>query len=46
MMTNTQFAFILTYRLLLISALLYVVGYLEWSGWWLLLLLTSPVVED
>ena len=34
---------ILIYRTLLIGALMFTVGYLGWSAWWLLLLLTSPI---
>lgn len=31
---------VLVYRTLLIAALMYTVGYLGWSAWWLLLLIT------
>jgi len=36
---------ILIYRTLLIAALMYTVGYLGWSWWWLMLLWTIPVME-
>lgn len=31
---------ILVYRTLLVGSLMYTVGYLGWSAWWLLLLIT------
>ena len=36
---------ILAYRTLLIGALMYTVGYLGWSAWWLLLLLTMATYD-
>jgi hypothetical protein len=36
-MNSVQLALMLTYRAFLIGSLMYVVGYLDWSAWWLLL---------
>lgn len=39
-------AIIMLYRALLVGALMYTVGYLGWSAWWLLLLLTLVTVDE
>jgi hypothetical protein len=44
-MTTTQFAILLFYRALIIGSLMYVVGHLDWSAWWLLLLLFIPIFD-
>jgi hypothetical protein len=44
-MTTIQFAILFFYRALLIGSLMYVVGYLDWSAWWLLLLGFIPILE-
>lgn len=45
-MTTGMYIAILLYRILLIGALMYTVGYLNWSGWWLCFLITIPLVES
>ncbi len=37
---------IILYRVLLIGALMYTVGYLGWSAWWLLLLSFNITYEE
>jgi hypothetical protein len=44
-MTTTQLAVLMFYRALLIGSLMYVVGYLDWSAWWLLLLAFIPMLD-
>ena len=44
-MTTMQLAIVILYRALLIGGLMYVVGYLEWSAWWLLLFVSFPVLD-
>jgi hypothetical protein len=44
-MTTAQFAILMLYRALLIGGLMYVVGYLEWSAWWLLLFVFFPTLD-
>jgi hypothetical protein len=44
-MTTAQLTVLMLYRALLIGGLMYVVGYLEWSGWWLLLLAFYPTLD-
>jgi hypothetical protein len=43
--TTVQFAILLFYRALIIGSLMYVVGYLDWSAWWLLLLAFIPIFD-
>tara|TARA_R110000868_G_scaffold135182_1_gene347506 strand:- start:84 stop:236 length:153 start_codon:yes stop_codon:yes gene_type:complete len=45
-MITSQLAIVLAYRAFLVGALMYTVGYLNWSAWWLLLLLTMVTLND
>ena len=44
-MTTTQLAIMLFYRILLIGSVMYAVGYLDWSAWWLLLFAFIPIID-
>jgi hypothetical protein len=44
-MTTIQLALVLVYRILLIGAVMYAVGYLDWSAWWLLLFAFIPTFD-
>lgn len=46
MQENIKLALILLYRAALIGALMYTVGYLGWSAWWLLMLSTLVSFDD
>lgn len=42
---NGNLAVVLLYRAALIGALMYTVGYLGWSAWWLVLLITMATFD-
>lgn len=39
-------ALVLAYRAMLIAGLMYTVGYLGWSAWWLMLLVTIVTLDN